>query len=916
MFSISDVIRNVIEIGTGFHFLFFVFTIAFIFKIGIAISLLLNNKSPNKAKLQLTLLLIAIVGAILINFTWILKTAHKTFFSSLDERILMFCIRITWAIITLYYHVLAVFIESLLKQKNILQNIRQKILIPISSVLFLFFICLAFVQFNTPMHRPLIELWAIKLAPYYFLFALLLVSLLVSLVKLRSSEIPRILKKQFNILVKVLFFPIIITEFIHFYPIKSLYVGRRYTITAISLSLLTYALYHCMKKIIGLRFLNLKSHVQSPNKLYFANYFKNILEKFSNITNTRELIHITKSFFKEAFSIPIGKTHLYIIKPHTKEKDEEGEEEEIITLTQDESAVEAFLSTQDETSKIKKFLIKNKIVINDELAFSNFYKEEEKIAKIVTFLNHLNADIFIPIYENHKMIAYIIVERFARIPTSSKTHEFYSSMERDQMIIFANYLGNIINILKTKNLNHVIKKEKNLHDTLHNKEKEIAQYKESIRFFLKSNKEKNIGIISYKNRMFTPINQAAQTFVPINLNTHSGHPMSKAIKQIANQVIKYKSPQKCFIKNNTGEKLVVSGIPNIEKNNVIITVKYPEIADILQNKISILKDPKNWEYLLYLETTEYGKIINKFIPSNSESFLNFKIELLKCALNNKTLLLNIPEDDIMPVVEILHHISQRETLEILEVRKQYKDFHIPIKLFGINPIFGITNKDIPLLEKLDKTGTLLIKNVEFIDPETQDYILDYIKYGRYKTFKGYNREKSDVRMILSASQDLQTCIQENKISQAFLSELRKNQITLPLIHELPEEEILDFAYKITKQAIKTDELHHILELTDADKKRIIKSKPTSIAELKTKVQQILVKKSQKQSIYDEAEFDPAYNLTDPRIIEAARLGKHALRDPKIMALLWSKLKSQNKISNLLGVNRSSVNRRCKEYNLT
>ena len=77
----------------------------------------------------------------------------------------------------------------------------------------------------------------------------------------------------------------------------------------------------------------------------------------------------------------------------------------------------------------------------------------------------------------------------------------------------------------------------------------------------------------------------------------------------------------------------------------------------------------------------------------------------------------------------------------------------------------------------------------------------------------------------------------------------------------------------------------------------------------------LIKKSQKHSIYDEARFDPAYNITDPEIIEAARLGKHALRDPKIMTMLWSKFKNQNKIASLLGVNRSSVNRRCKEYNL-
>ena len=53
----------------------------------------------------------------------------------------------------------------------------------------------------------------------------------------------------------------------------------------------------------------------------------------------------------------------------------------------------------------------------------------------------------------------------------------------------------------------------------------------------------------------------------------------------------------------------------------------------------------------------------------------------------------------------------------------------------------------------------------------------------------------------------------------------------------------------------------------------------------------------------------------PELIQAARLGKHALRDQRIMVMLWDKFKNQNKIASFLGVNRSSVNRRCKEFNL-
>ena len=53
----------------------------------------------------------------------------------------------------------------------------------------------------------------------------------------------------------------------------------------------------------------------------------------------------------------------------------------------------------------------------------------------------------------------------------------------------------------------------------------------------------------------------------------------------------------------------------------------------------------------------------------------------------------------------------------------------------------------------------------------------------------------------------------------------------------------------------------------------------------------------------------------PDIAQAVRLGKKALQDPQSMAILWNKFRNQNKIATLLGVNRSSVNRRCQEYNL-
>jgi transcriptional regulator with AAA-type ATPase domain len=133
---------------------------------------------------------------------------------------------------------------------------------------------------------------------------------------------------------------------------------------------------------------------------------------------------------------------------------------------------------------------------------------------------------------------------------------------------------------------------------------------------------------------------------------------------------------------------------------------------------------------------------------------------------------------------------------------------------------------------------------------------------------------------------------------------------------MTNDEIYTLTDGFTEQALQNQTLKNILDLTDAEKARIAHARPVSLHELKNKVQHLLTTKSKKNLVEDQTPFDPAYQLADPLLAQAARLGKHSLKDPKMMALLWNKFKSQTKIAAFLGVNRSSVNRRCKDYHLT
>ena len=147
-------------------------------------------------------------------------------------------------------------------------------------------------------------------------------------------------------------------------------------------------------------------------------------------------------------------------------------------------------------------------------------------------------------------------------------------------------------------------------------------------------------------------------------------------------------------------------IKKLEKNGVILTLHYPEVSDVFKQLIHFIKDPSNWDYLLYLETTQSGKLINDLIPGNGEILLNFKINLLKAALSKKAILLELPQEDIMPTVELLHHISTRNTLYSLDLQSPVIESNIPIKLFGIKisllvqPVFLLNGMSIVVPQKI------------------------------------------------------------------------------------------------------------------------------------------------------------------------------------------------------------------------
>lgn len=380
------------------------------------------------------------------------------------------------------------------------------------------------------------------------------------------------------------------------------------------------------------------------------------------------------------------------------------------------------------------------------------------------------------------------------------------------------------------------------------------------------------------------------------------------------RVQEFRTSYSTFGLDKNGKRIVVAGIPSLEEHTIIIHVYFPEVSDVIKGQIDQLNDPSAWDYVLYLETTQSGRLINRLIPGSGERILNFKISLLSTALSKKATLLQMPYDDLMDTVEILHHISLRQTLHHIKLLNFEKNHQHAIELFGLNPLLESEQAE-PILSRLNNDGTLFIENIDYLSEKTQKYLAEFIAFGYFHKFKSDIKVYSNVRVICSTNKDLLALVKEGKFSSALFNELNKMSLTMPSLNALTDEEMSDLVQGFAGQVETSEAYKNLLALMEKDTNRFLRNRPLSLRECKQRVHQLMANKSLKHNIQESTYFDSAYDIVEPDIADAVRLGKKALKDPQIMTLLWNKFKNQNKIATLLRVNRSSVNRRCQEYNL-
>ena len=863
-------------------------------KLFISITLIGKKEQRHAAHHHFLLLFTSLFFSIISDCAWIFLTFYDLVgdhFLPYDLYLGLITTSFNWLTLSIEFQVLGLFIETFAHQSFIL-NKRQKIVLAISS--FFSFLFLLYLTGNMYTGTLLYAQETIQtIYTCYAFFFLSLSMIYTTLHMLSTPNISRLIKKQLIHLSKTMVIPHISVGLFTLYFYSAGHNAHIYDSTCIAITTLanTFIITYCMRKIIALRFFNLRDNVSTANnlKLNFINEFKNLIDQLSHAPSLSHAENSTHLFFKDIIGIPLGSANLYIR-----------------SLKKVSPLAETFLT--DHNILIESYCHKYKKIVFDDLEFMHFYNPTPDTTLLITFMRTIKADMFIPLLKENKFIhAYLIIDRYAR------QDQLYNYQEQQNIGIFANYLSTTIALLEAKNLDEILVREKELQDTLYQKNQEIGYYKESVNSFLKHNQYKEIGIIIYKNRRFTFTNQVAKELIGINPNVQEGHQLSKALKKIAYQVEDFKAPQSCFVKNDNNKQLLILGVINSEHNNVIISVCYPDAADIINSHLAFLKDQNKWHYILYLESTKPGTLINQFLPSTGEHILNIKIALLEKALSNRATLIQAVAPDMDALVEVIHHSSTRQTIHLLKLTSPVKDNEVRTLLFGTNQTAFSTTK--ALLERLNNVGTLCIYNVHFLDKETQEQLAEFIKYGRYRPLKSDECISSNVRLIFTSPYTLENVVKQGTFCPALFEELKKELFIFPTPDQLELADFIALIEGYTQQALTLQEFKTIIELSFKEKEQLISKRPESVYELKTKIHQLLLAKSKKYNLAKELLFDPAYETYDPDLAPVARLGKDALRDQKIMTLLWNKFKNQNKIADFLGVNRSSVNRRCQKYNL-
>jgi len=894
----TEYFNNLLNIFNSPLFLFIIKVLAFTYQ-SFALYTIISYLRSNKQNYLYILLAITFIASVtIINLHWIITLLHKLKIATISDSFIIKSNQICWILLILGKLSISYIVSNFINKR--ISNI-DYIEVLAGTILALIFIAISGYYVATNLEtRTSIEFISKKCTYFYLFYLYIKMSLLSGYTIYYNNRLPKIKKEQLHFLLFYVFIPQFISDQLSANPFAfSATYTMNYGLKSLTTMLLTYAMHYCMRNLLKLRFLNMYDQVGSTGDYtYSTTDFKPILERMSSVTTADELRRVIREFMTATYHVPVDTITFYIRKQHHNEGDNTDASDPMYDHIE-----ELLQSCIFHDNDVINALHEQKILIQDEIAFTQEYNPTHAQAMLLNLCRQLQVSAFIPIFQYDRLVGYILIKEHAR-------EELFTQREQDEMLMLAHYLSNVIYLISHRNVDNVIAREKSLHAELYQRERELEQYKESMRSCFRATQDKSIGVIVYKSRRFNIRNQAAYDIAGVDPNTEKGHPLSKKLKEVVNKVELQQQRKSVSTHNRYNRKVIICAVPELESNGIIITLHYPEIIEATREHVSLLDNPQQWDYLLYLETTYIGQHLERLIPGKSEQLLQIKLSLLQAALSKYPVLIKGAREDTIDLAAFLHKASNRDISHTITLDAPERSNHVTHTLFGSTTRGTLSNPS--TVEHLHEHGTLFLENMHYLSFYTQKQIGHYLQYGYFQKENSEYKLISDIRIIATTAYPVETLLEQGTLLPSFHKHF-PHIISLPDLATLPENEFNTLVDALFHQVVAHDGTYRLLAFTQHDYAHLRRTARGSLYELRNGIAHIIKKKSEDNHIADNVET--VHTPHEPTLFKAAQLGKEALKDRDLMIFLWNTFKSQSKIATLLNVNRSSVNRRLKQFNL-
>jgi len=744
-------------------------------------------------------------------------------------------------------------------------------------------------------HSVELTLWRITYGYLLFLAAL---TVFETFRGLNNIKTPLLLRMQLKMLVFAFILPVFCIKFGNLHLFVSVFDQSKSLVVlwqalySIATALLIAATYYCATRLVRIRFLNIK--YDAPVSMDPEQFKKidSVLTKFERATATSDFRYVVSTFFSQTYHCAEDRVRVVLFDDPLYE--------EVIELQR------RVRTSLDAVPPLVDFLDKKQLFARSEIEFSWYHEEALIYAEAIQFLDLMGADLFVPLFDRGVIAGFVMVE------SRPEGTIYFSLSERAFIAFFARILGSAIRLVRQQDYNQILSEIWRLKEEAYFRHQELAHFRESILSFSRHAVEKQIGVLFYKRRKYVTANRAAELLLGCDPNCHHGHPLVEAMGKLVNYTMQTRQHSSSIVSLHSEMQLSVMTFPGGDEQEVVVVVSRPEISDLIDFQKGLLKDPAQWDYILYLEATEKGRRISELLPGIGATLLQLKIDLLRLVLCRRALCLTMAKADCNALVSLLHEASLRKQLSVFSLREQERGQEYALRLFGATTLFSEHETEEPLLVQFEKDATLFIENMQFLALATQKRLADFLSCGAFKRIGGSMLVSSDVRIIFSSDRPLDRLFQEGVLAYELYRVLKETSFILPQPSQLPYEEFLSMVDSIAQLFLTTASLKKVLGLTDREQRQLWDEQLSSVDLLKKRVHALLQLKAVGQQIELSGDMVDAY---DEQLHKIVMLGARALKDQTALTYLWNKFQCQAKIASILGVNKSSVSRRCKAFGL-